>query len=112
MPKLLLDFKNAVREGSGQRLATLHKLLVPHLKSFPGFNAYAIEMMIIVIQNEVLLSVAETQCMWASTGGPACFFLPAIIIASAAKKKSLKTFKRWSFSNNFTQGLGLDGEGM
>ena len=65
---ILLDFKDAVREGNGERLATLHKLLVPHFKSLPGFNAYAIEMMISVIQNEVLLSEAEThQCMWAST---------------------------------------------
>jgi len=65
---ILLDFKNAVREGSVQRLATLHKLLVPHLKSLPRFNAYAIEMMISVIQSEVLLSVAEThQCISAST---------------------------------------------
>lgn len=50
---ILLDFKNALSVGSSQRLATLHKLLVPHLKSLPGFNAYAIEMMISVIQNEV-----------------------------------------------------------
>ena len=65
---ILPDFKDAVREGNGERLATLHKLLVPHFKSLPGFNAYAIEMMISVIQNEVLLSEAEThQCMWAST---------------------------------------------
>ena len=64
---ILLDFKDAVREGNGERLATLHKLLVPHFKSLPGFNAHAIEMMISVIQNEVLLSEAEThQCMWAS----------------------------------------------
>ena len=72
---ILLDFKDAVREGNGERFATLHKLLVPHFKSLPGFNVYAIEMMISAIQNEVLLSEAQThQCMWASTanwkGGP------------------------------------------
>ena len=51
---ILTNFKNAVSEGSSQRLATLHKLLVPHLKSLPGFNIDAIEMMMIsVIQNEV-----------------------------------------------------------
>lgn len=36
---LLLDFKDAVREGNGARLATLHKVLVQHFKSCPGFNA-------------------------------------------------------------------------
>ena len=46
---LLLDFKDAVREGNGERLATLHKVLVQHFKSLPGFNAYAIEMLISVV---------------------------------------------------------------
>ena len=74
---ILLDFKDAVREGNGERLATLHKLLVPHFKSLPGFNAYAIEMMISVVQNDIFLSEAEVhQCMWASTaswkGGWGC----------------------------------------
>ena len=52
---LLLDFKDAVREGNGARLATLHKVLVQHFKSLPGFNSYAIEMLINVVQNEVFL---------------------------------------------------------
>ena len=56
---LLLDFKDAVREGNGARLATLHKVLVQHFKSFPGFNAYAIEMLISVVQNEVFLTEAR-----------------------------------------------------
>ena len=72
---LLLDFKDAVREGNGERLATLHKVLVQHFKSFPGFNAYAIEMLISIVQNEVFLTDAEAHnCAWASTanwtGGP------------------------------------------
>ena len=34
-----LDYKDAVEEGNGERLATLHKVLVPYLKSLPSFNA-------------------------------------------------------------------------
>ena len=59
---LLLDFKDAVREGNGARLATLHNVLVQH------FNSYAIEMLINVVQNEVFLTDAEAHnCVWAST---------------------------------------------
>ena len=41
----------------------------------PGFNAYAIEMFINMVQNKVLLSETEShQCAWAATanwkGGP------------------------------------------
>ena len=65
---ILVDFKDAVKEGNGERLATLHKVLLPHFKSLPGFNAYAIEMLISIIQNEVFLSDAEAHnCTWAST---------------------------------------------
>lgn len=53
--------------------ATLHEELLPHFKSIGGFNAYAIEMLISIVQNEVFLSEAH-QCIWASTanwrGGP------------------------------------------
>ena len=65
---MLIDLKDAVKEGNGERLATLHKQVLPHFKSAPGFNAYAIEMLINVIQNEVFLSEAEAhQCIWAAT---------------------------------------------
>ena len=65
---ILLDYKDAVKEGNGERLATLHKVLVPYFKSLPSFNAYAIEMLINVVQNKVFLSEAECHhCMWAST---------------------------------------------
>ena len=69
------DLKDAVKEGNGKRLGTLHKQLLPLFKSMPGFNAYAIEMFINIVQNEVLLSEAEShQCTWAATanwkGGP------------------------------------------
>ena len=36
-------FKDAVREGNGEQLLILHKQLLHHFKSIPGFNAYAIE---------------------------------------------------------------------
>ena len=72
---ILLDFKDAVREGNGSRLTVLRKLLVPYFKSLPSFNTYGIETLINVVQNEVFLSEAEAhRCMWASTanwkGGP------------------------------------------
>ena len=56
---LYADLKDAVKEGNGATLATLHKQLLPFFKSLPGFNAYAIEMFISIVQNEVLLSEAE-----------------------------------------------------
>ena len=65
---ILLDIKDAVSEGNGETLAILHKVLLPYFKSLKGFNAYAIEMLISVIQNEVFLSEAEAHhCMWACT---------------------------------------------
>ncbi|KAJ7379536.1 hypothetical protein OS493_015328 [Desmophyllum pertusum] len=46
----------------------LIEMLLLHFKALPGFNAYAIEMLISIVQNEVFLSEAEAhQCMWAST---------------------------------------------
>ena len=65
---IFLDFKAAVKEGNGETIAILHKQLVPHFKALPGFNNYAIEMLISVVQNSVFLSDAEAhQCIWAST---------------------------------------------
>ena len=65
---ILMDIKDAVREGDGDRLATLHKRLLVHFKSEPGYNAYAIEMLTSIVQNEVFLSEAEAhQCKWVST---------------------------------------------
>ena len=65
---LFVDFKDAVKEGNGERIATLHKQLLSHFKALPGFNAYAIEMLISIVQNDVFLSKAEAhQCIWAST---------------------------------------------
>ena len=65
---ILLDYKDAVKEGNGERLATLHKVLLPYFKSLSGSNAYAIAMLISVVQNEICLSNAEGfHCKWAST---------------------------------------------
>lgn len=64
---ILTDVKDAVREGDGDRLATLHKLLLLHFKSDSGYNAYAIEMLIVILQNEVFLTEAEShQSKWAA----------------------------------------------
>ena len=65
---LFIDFKYAVKEGNGARLATLHKELLSHFKALQGFNNYAIEMLISIVQNDVFLSEVEAhQCIWAST---------------------------------------------
>lgn len=59
-----LHFQDTVKEGNG----TLHKQLVSHFNTLPGFNNYAIEMLISVVQNSGFLSDAEApQCIWAST---------------------------------------------
>ena len=65
---ILLDYKDAVKEGNGERLATLHKVFLPYFKSLPGFNAHAIEMLTSVVQNDIFLTNAEAfHCKWAST---------------------------------------------
>jgi hypothetical protein len=65
---IMADFKDAVREGNGKQLLILHKQLVKHFKSIPGYNVYAIEMLISIIQSDEFLSQAEShQITWAST---------------------------------------------
>ena len=65
---LISDYKDAVKEGNGQRLHTVHKQLLHHFKANSGFNAYAIEMLTNIVQNEVMLSKREAiQCVWAAT---------------------------------------------
>ena len=46
---LLCDLKDATKEGNGERLASLHKILLLHFKALPGFNSYAIEMLVNII---------------------------------------------------------------
>ena len=48
---ILTDFKDAVSSGNGEYLATLHKQLLTHFFSGSGFNSYAIEMLISIVQN-------------------------------------------------------------
>ena len=42
---LFIDFKDAVKEGNGVRLGTLHKELLLHFRALPRFNNYAIAML-------------------------------------------------------------------
>ena len=65
---IMTDIKDAVKEGNGLRLHQIHKQLLHHFKSDSGYNVYAIEMFINIIQNEVLLSKQEAQqCIWSAT---------------------------------------------
>ena len=65
---ILADMKDAVATGSGQHLSSLHKQLLRHFYSATGFNEYAIEMLVSIMQREILLSPAEAyQCTWAAT---------------------------------------------
>ena len=65
---LLADFKDAVATGNGQHLSILRKELLMHFFSTTGFNEYAIEMFVSILQSEVLLSEAEADhCKWAAT---------------------------------------------
>lgn len=53
--------------GNGEHLALVQKQMLYHFSSVSGYNAYAIEMLISTIQNEVLLSPADAhQCKWAA----------------------------------------------
>ena len=64
---ILADIKDAVATGNGQHLSVLHKQLV-HFFSASGFNEYAIEMLVNIMQHQILLSPAQAhQCMWAAT---------------------------------------------
>ena len=65
---VLADFKDAVSSGNGEYIAILRKQLLVHFFATPGFNEFAIEMLINILQCEVLLSKAEAhQCKWAAT---------------------------------------------
>ena len=62
------DFKDAVSTGNGDHISILRKQLLIHFFSTPGFNQFAIEMLINILQCEVLLSKAEAhRCKWAAT---------------------------------------------
>ena len=66
---ILTNIKDAVATGTGQHLSTLHKQLLVHFFSISGFNSYAIEVLVSIMQREILLSPAEAhQCTWATIG--------------------------------------------
>ena len=46
---LLIDLKDAVKEGNEKQLSILHKQLLWHFKSAPRYNVYAIEKLIGII---------------------------------------------------------------
>ena len=64
---ITVDFKEAVKEGNGKHLSIVHKQLLHHFKSVPGFNANAIETLVSIIQSDVLLSEAESNQVTAGT---------------------------------------------
>ena len=65
---VLEDYRDAVREGDGKRMAQIHKDYLLYFKTDRSFNAYAIEMMVNVAQNEILLSEEEAhQAIWSQT---------------------------------------------
>ena len=57
---ILLDYKDAVSSGNGEHLALIHKQMIPYFFSV-SYNAYAIEMLVCTMQNEVTLSSAEAH---------------------------------------------------
>ena len=64
---LLADIKDAVATGNGEYLTIIRKQLLIHFFATPGFNEFAIEMLINILQCRVLLSEAEAhQCKWAA----------------------------------------------
>ena len=65
---VLEDYRDAVREGDGQRMAQIHKDFLLYFKTESSYNAYAIEMLVNVAQNDVLLSEREAhQAIWSQT---------------------------------------------
>lgn len=65
---LLADFKDAVSTGNGEHLLILRKQLLVHFFATSGFNEFAIEMLINILQSDVLLTEAEAhRCKWAAT---------------------------------------------
>lgn len=64
---VLADVKDAVATGNGEHLSTIRKQLLIHFFT-TGFNEFAIEMLINILQCKVLLSEADAyHCQWAAT---------------------------------------------
>ena len=71
----LEDYCDAVREGDGKQMDQIHKDFLLYFKTDSSFDAYSLEMMVNVAQNEILLSEREAQrAIWSQTvnskGGP------------------------------------------
>ena len=49
----LEDYRDAVREGDGKRMAQIHKDFLLYFKTDSSFNAYSLEMIVNVAQNEI-----------------------------------------------------------
>ena len=65
---LLADFKDAIQTGNGGHMTTLQKELLIHFFSTSGYNEFAIEVLINILQCQVMLSEAEAHhCQWAAT---------------------------------------------
>ena len=65
---LLADISDAVASGNGEYLSVLRKQLLKHFFCTSGFNEFAIEMFINILQCQVLLPEAEAHvCKWAAT---------------------------------------------
>ena len=63
---LLSDFWDSIATGKGKHLSVIRKQLFVNFFATPGFNEFAIEMLINTLQNQVLLSEAEVYyCQWA-----------------------------------------------
>ena len=61
---ILLDYKDAVATGNGDHLAIIQKQMIPYFFCV-SYNAYAIEMLISTMQNEITLSPGEAhKCKW------------------------------------------------
>lgn len=65
---VLEDYRDAVKEGDGKRIAQIHKDFLLYFKTDKSYNPYAIEMMVNITQNEVLLSEQEAhRSIWNQT---------------------------------------------
>ena len=65
---VLEDHRDAVKEGDGKRMAQIHKDFLLYIKTDRSFNAYAIEIMVNIAQNEVLLSEQKAhRAIWSQT---------------------------------------------
>ena len=61
---ILLDYKDAVATGNENHLTIIQKQMIPYFFCV-SYNAYAIEMLISTMQNEITLSPAKAhKCKW------------------------------------------------